>query len=67
MIDRVRQQDESMSPAIRTAIALQQRLAAEAELTAAVAGDEATARMLAAGIAAGQERDHDRPQVGISA
>jgi sulfur relay (sulfurtransferase) DsrC/TusE family protein len=49
-----------MSPAIRTAIALQQRLAAEAELTAAVAGDEATAGMLAAGIAAGQAAYRNR-------
>ncbi len=60
MIDRVRQQDASMSPAVRTAIALEQRHAAEAELTAAVAGDEATAGLLAAGIAAGQAAYRNR-------
>jgi pyruvate,water dikinase len=54
MIDRVRKQDDAMSPTIRGAEAAARRAAAEAELTAAVAGDEASAGMLAAGIAAGQ-------------
>jgi pyruvate,water dikinase len=54
MIDRVRKQDDSMSPAARAAEAAAKREAAVAELTAAVAGDEATAGLLAAGIAAGQ-------------
>ena len=50
----------SLTPAVRTAIALEQRHAAEAELTAAVAGDEATAGLLAAGIAAGQAAYRNR-------
>lgn len=54
MIDRVRRQDDAMSPHARAAEAAAKREAAVAELTAAVAGDEATAGMLAAGIAAGQ-------------
>jgi phosphohistidine swiveling domain-containing protein len=54
MIDRVRRQDDPMSPAARAAKSAEQREAAVAELTAAVAGDEATAGMLAAGIASGQ-------------
>ena len=60
MIDRVRQQDESLSPSIRAAQALQQRLAAEDELAEAVAADEATAGMLAAGISAGQTAYRNR-------
>ena len=54
MIDRVRRQDDSMSPRVRAAEAAKRREAAVAELTAAVAGDEATAGLLAAGIASGQ-------------
>ena len=54
MIDRVRRQDDSMSPGARAAEAAKRREAAVAELTAAVAGDEATAGLLAAGIASGQ-------------
>ncbi len=54
MIDRVRRQDDSQSPSARLVGPIAQREAAVAELTAAVAGDEATAGMLAAGIAAGQ-------------
>ncbi len=54
MIDRVRRQDDSMSPKVRAAAAAHRREAAVAELTAAVAGDEATAGLLAAGIASGQ-------------
>ena len=54
MIDRVRRQDDSMSPALRAAESAAKREAAVAELTAAVAGDEATAGLLAAGIASGQ-------------
>ena len=54
MIDRVRKQEDAMSPAIRGAEAASRRASAEAELTASVAGDEASAGMLAAGIAAGQ-------------
>lgn len=54
MIDRVRRQDDSQSPADRLVGPIAQRKAAVAELTAAVADDEATAGMLAAGIAAGQ-------------
>lgn len=54
MIDRVRRQGDEASPAVRAAEAGARREAAVAELTAAVAGDEATAGMLAAGIASGQ-------------
>ena len=54
MIDRVRRQDDSMSPALRAAEGAKKREAAVAELTAAVADDEATAGLLAAGIASGQ-------------
>jgi pyruvate,water dikinase len=54
MIDRVRRQDDASSPALRAAESAARREAAVAELTAAVAGDEATAGLLAAGIAAGQ-------------
>ncbi len=54
MIDRVRRQDDSMSPTVRAAESAAKREAAVAELTAAVAGDEATAGLLAAGIASGQ-------------
>ncbi|CAB4883798.1 MAG: hypothetical protein F2793_07870 [Actinobacteria bacterium] len=54
MIDRVRRQDDSMAPSLRSAEAMANRIAAEAELTALVAGDEATAGMLAAGINSGQ-------------
>ncbi|MCX6433648.1 MAG: PEP-utilizing enzyme, partial [Actinobacteria bacterium] len=54
MIERVRRQDDSQSPSLRLVGPIAQREAAVAELTAAVAGDEATAGMLAAGIAAGQ-------------
>ena len=54
MIDRVRRQEDAMSPAIRAAESAQRRESAVAELTAAVAGDEATAGLLAAGIASGQ-------------
>ncbi len=54
MIDRVRKQDDDMAPSVRAAQAQAAREAAEAELTAMVAGDEATAGMLAAGIASGQ-------------
>lgn len=54
MIDRVRRQDDAMSPAVRAAASAARREAAVAELTATVAGDEATAGLLAAGIAAGQ-------------
>lgn len=43
-----------MSPGARAAEAAKRREAAVAELTAAVAGDEATAGLLAAGIASGQ-------------
>ncbi len=54
MIDRVRRQEDAMSPAARSAEAATKREAAVAELTAAVAGDEATAGLLAAGISSGQ-------------
>lgn len=54
MIDRVRRQEDSMAPATRAAEAAARREAAVAELTAAVAGDEQTAGLLAAGIASGQ-------------
>ena len=54
MIDRVRRQGDENAPAIRAAEAAAAREAAVADLSAAVAGDEATAGMLAAGIAAGQ-------------
>lgn len=54
MIDRVRRQDDAMSPMLRAAESAKRREAAVAELTAAVAGDEATAGLLAAGIASGQ-------------
>jgi len=54
MIDRVRRQDDAMSPTLRAAQAAATRESAVAELTAAVAGDEATAGLLAAGIASGQ-------------
>ncbi|HAN71216.1 MAG TPA: hypothetical protein DCQ36_06460 [Actinobacteria bacterium] len=54
MIDRVRRQEDAMSPRMRAAEAAKRREAAVAELTAAVAGDEATAGLLAAGIASGQ-------------
>lgn len=54
MIDRVRRQDDDQSPALRAAEAAAKREAAVAELTAAVAGDEQSAGMLAAGIASGQ-------------
>ncbi len=54
MIDRVRKQDDGSSPAIRSAQSMENRIAAEAELSALVAGDEATAGMLAAGINSGQ-------------
>lgn len=54
MIDRVRRQEDAMSPAIRAAEAATRREAAVAELTALVAGDEATAGLLAAGISSGQ-------------
>jgi len=54
MIDRVRRQDDSMSPTLRAAEAAKKREAAVAELTAAVAEDEATAGLLAAGISSGQ-------------
>ncbi len=54
MIDRVRKQDASMSPTARAAEAAKRREAAVAELTAAVAGDEQTSGLLAAGIASGQ-------------
>ncbi len=54
MINRVRQQDDAMSPTLRAGESAKRREAAVAELTAAVAGDEATAGLLAVGIAAGQ-------------
>jgi phosphohistidine swiveling domain-containing protein len=54
MIDRVRRQDDEASPALRAAEAVVTREAAVAELTAAVADDEQSAGMLAAGIASGQ-------------
>jgi len=54
MIDRVRHQDDSQSPQLRAAESVKAREAAVAELSAAVAGDEATAGLLAAGIASGQ-------------
>ena len=54
MIDRVRRQDDSMSPTIRSAQAMASRIAAEAELTAMVAGNDESAGMLAAGINSGQ-------------
>jgi pyruvate,water dikinase len=54
MIDRVRRQEDSMSPTARAGESAKRREAAVAELTAAVAGDEATAGLLAAGIASGQ-------------
>ena len=54
MIDRVRKQDDPMSPGARAAEAAVKREAAVAELMAAVEADEATAGMLAAGIASGQ-------------
>lgn len=54
MIDRVRRQEDAMSPTLRAAESAKRRLAAVEELTAAVAGDEATAGLLAAGIASGQ-------------
>ena len=54
MIDRVRRRDDSMSPAIRSAQAMAARIAAEAELTALVAGNDESAGMLAAGINSGQ-------------
>jgi rifampicin phosphotransferase len=54
MIDRVRRQEDAMSPALRASESAKRREAAVAELTAAVAGDEATAGLLAAGISSGQ-------------
>ncbi len=54
MIDRVRRQDDAMAPAIRAAESALRRESAVAELTAAVAGDESTSGLLAAGIASGQ-------------
>ncbi len=54
MIDRVRRQDDDASPALRAARSAAEREAAVAELTAAVAGDDQSAGMLAAGIASGQ-------------
>ncbi len=54
MIDRVRRQDDDSAPSLRAAESAVVREAAVAELTAAVAGDESSAGMLAAGIAAGQ-------------
>lgn len=54
MIDRVRRQEDAMSPALRAGESAKRREAAVAELTAAVAGDEATAGLLAAGISSGQ-------------
>lgn len=60
MIDRVRSQDESSSPAVRAAASLEARFAAEAELSAAVAGDEANAGLLALAITAGQAAYRNR-------
>ncbi len=54
MVDRVRRQNDAMSPRARAAEAAARREAAVAELTAAVAGDESTSGLLAAGIASGQ-------------
>lgn len=54
MIDRVRRQDDDQSPILRAEAAAAKRRAAEAELTALVAGDPETSGMLAAGIASGQ-------------
>jgi rifampicin phosphotransferase len=54
MIDRVRRQEDAMSPSVRAGESAKRRESAVAELTAAVAADEATAGLLAAGIAAGQ-------------
>lgn len=54
MIDRVRRQEDAMSPTVRASESAKRREAAVAELTAAVAADEATAGLLAAGIASGQ-------------
>ena len=54
MIDRVRRQEDSMSPAARASESAKRREAAVAELTAAVAADEATTGLLAAGISSGQ-------------
>lgn len=60
MIDRVRQQDDSMSPAVRAKKSMEQRLAAEEELKATVAGDPDTLGMLTAGISAGQAAYRNR-------
>jgi phosphohistidine swiveling domain-containing protein len=54
MIDRVRRQEDAMSPSLRSGESAKRREAAVADLTAAVAKDEATAGLLAAGIASGQ-------------
>ena len=54
MIDRVRRQEDAMSPTLRAGESAKRREAAVAELTAAVSADEATTGLLAAGIAAGQ-------------
>ncbi len=54
MIDRVRRQDDSMSPKARAAEAAARREASVAELTAMVEGDAETSGLLAAGIASGQ-------------
>lgn len=55
MVDRIRKQSDSDSPASRFAVAAARREASIAELTALAAGDEATAGMLAAGLAAGTQ------------
>lgn len=55
MIDRVRRQEDSMSPAARSVDSAKRREIAVAELSAAVATDDATAAMLAAGISSGQD------------
>jgi phosphohistidine swiveling domain-containing protein len=55
MIDQVRRQADDMAPALRSAVAMAKRIAAEAELTALVASDEATAGLLAMGISSGQQ------------
>lgn len=60
MIDRVRSQDESSSPSVRAGKSLEARHAAEAELSAAVAGDEANAGLLALAITAGQAAYRNR-------
>jgi len=54
MIDRVRRQEDAMSPSLRSGESAKRREAAVAELTAAVAEDESTSGLLAAGIASGQ-------------